>query len=346
MENQTNSNINVKHEITPTSHKFDANVNVPDKAMNELGLATANAINTLSNCSNKVVDMLLNSCSIIAAPVGELIKGKTAQIELNNQSIYAKLALTKEINMRKHLNYVAMEFNEKEKQGQDIPKALNDTDNLLLIQDNASTTSDENFLKLWAKLYTEEASKPGMISRKAIKLVEGLDYETVKLIEEEIFPYCDSKGYYWGQTNKIDHLLIAQDYGFISINNSFLIPLKLNNCVNIELVNKYFICLYPNMEYRATSYCLTKPAREIKTCLNKKTTDEQFKIMLERINKEAFYWKIHEEHDKKIKLKNKIENNEKFIIYDENKNVISPKDSPFKTLEEFYNSAIKNIEII
>lgn len=59
--------------------------------------------------------MFCNGMSTLGRPIGAIIDGKTASIELANQSIYLKLAMTKEANMRKHLACIAKEFDEKVK---------------------------------------------------------------------------------------------------------------------------------------------------------------------------------------------------------------------------------------
>ena len=141
--------------------------------------------------SENLVNKIANATSTLFAPATAWLQGKQAQISCSYLPFYDKLAERKNENLQKLFVNVLSILNEKELHEEIIPDQFEDTDNLLLIQDNASTTSNEEFLKLWAKFYTEEACKPGSISRKTIKLLETLDINIVRILEKEIFPYCD-----------------------------------------------------------------------------------------------------------------------------------------------------------
>ncbi len=345
--------ISGSYEISPVTQKGEMDINLPDEATNELGLATARLIDTFNNSSKRVFDMFCNSMSTLGQPIGEIIKGKTAAIELANQSLYMKLAMTKETNMRKLLAYAAEEFEEKVVNGEDIPNHLVETDEILLIEENASLTSNEEFLKLWAKLYTEETCKHGSISRKTIKVLETLNIDIIKILENNIFPFCDNNGFYWGKMHGISDLLLLQDYGLIETNPICASSINLNESYAVRLNKDYILYCYPNIAcsaiIKSQMYRLTNCALEIKNNVKLSpeiTSEEAIKIIYEHINKSIEYWKVAPEFEKKIHLKNTIKNNEMFIICDNDNNVVYPKNSPFKIYNEFYESAMANIEEI
>lgn len=333
-------NSGIEYELTPTRQK--GKLIVPNEGANELAKATAHLINNFNNSSKKVLDMFCNGLSKLGEPIGEIIKGKTAAIELANQSIYMKLAVTKETNMRKLIAYSVEEFDKKVKEGQEIPNHLIETDNLLLIQENASTTSNEEFLKLWAKIYTEEACKPNTVSKKTIKLLETLDSRLVEILEKEIFPYCDENGYYWRKTNDISKVLLIQDYGLIDAKdiNTYCIVPKEPSTSRINTTNTLHV--YPGYGFSPSSkFVLTKSGLEIKKILKISPKRKHLQEIFEVIANSSKYW--HLIHNKDIKYIKKPLQDELFIITGKNGNVIYPKDSKFKTLKQFKESALRNI---
>ncbi len=347
-----NSKINVEYEVSATTQRVAADVDVPSETVNTLADATANFVNTLTNCSEKVVNMLCNGGSILAAPVGALLRGKAAEFELANQSIYAKLAMTKEVNMRRHASYVAQELDAMVLNGEIIPDRLDDTDNLLLIQENASTTSNEDFLKLWAKLYTCEACKPGSVSRKTIKIIETLDADIVRVLEENIFPFCDSNGIYWGSKENISDLLLAMDYNLMQDGSVCVNPKDINQSLAVFIDDEHILRCHPNYGYSANynhqMYRLTTPGLEVYNNLNKTAkTQENLATIFTNVLQSSVNWEMSPNLRNKIKLKN--ENGwaiKKFVICDSDGNVIYPKDSQFKTYDEFYNKSLENIEVL
>lgn len=343
--------INASYELTPTSHKGNAQLDLPEEAINELGLATARLVDVLSNSSKKVFDMFCNGMSKLGQPIGEIINGKTKALELANQSIYMKLAMTKEANMRKLIAYSAAEFDKKVSNGEEIPDHLVETDEILLIEENASMTSNEEFLKLWAKLYTEEACTPGSISRKTIKLVETLDSSIIKILENEIFPYCDINGFYWGPQNEISNLLKMIDYGLLERDVVELRPKGVNLYCKVSINCEMNLYCCPN--YTCSSgilgvmYRLTGSAIEIYQNINKvNITHEQKNIILDHINESSQNWRISSELRNKIKLKSPLKNFIKFVVCDDKGNIIHPINSQYKNVEEFIENSIYNFEVL
>lgn len=300
--------------------------------------------------SENLVNKIANATSTLFAPATAWLQGKQAQISCSYLPFYDKLAERKNENLQKLFVNVLSILNEKELHEEVIPDQFEDTDNLLLIQDNASTTSNEEFLKLWAKLYTEEACKPGTVSRKTIKLLETLDINIVKILEKEIFPYCDENGYYWGTKDEITNILILLDYGLIE-NSSILSSSKtINTITNIKLNKNYMLYIYPNYAYGASyddvMYRLTVSGVEIFKNLGNDINSPNNELLFNNIKKASKDWQIATPYKDKIHLKHIPNNDEKFIICDNDNNVVYPKNSPFKTYNEFYESAIANIEVV
>ncbi len=340
-----NSKIKVGYEVTPTSHKGDAELELPSEGTNELCVATANLINVFSNCSKKVVNMFCNGLSTLGKPIGAMLNGTAASIELANQSIYLKLAMTKEANMRKHLAYVAQEFDERVKNNENIPESLIETDKLLLIQDNVATTSEDEVLKLWAKLYTEEACKPGTISRKAIKLIETLDSQIATLLETKIFPYCDQNGFYWGKPDEYSAIITAQDYGFLESSNLQRKGIYLDFPGVISFYN-YNVLVHPAFNYSPEMPCyrLTKPANEIIKCLNKTNVDI-LDIIIKTISDSSKIWHVNNDLKNFIKFKNAVKNKDKFVIC-KDEDIIYPKTDLYKKIDDYRMQVMSNIELI
>lgn len=303
--------------------------------------------------SENLVNKIANATSTLFAPATAWLQGKQAQISCSYLPFYDKLAERKNENLQKLFVNVLSTLHEKELHEEIIPDQFEDTDNLLLIQDNASTTSNEEFLKLWAKFYTEEACKPGSITRKTIKVLETLDINIIKILENNIFPFCDKNGFYWGNVHGISDLLLLQDYGLIETNPICASSINLNESYNVKLNQDYILYCYPNFAcsaiINAQMYRLTNCALEIKNNVNinsEITSEDAIKIIYEHINKSSVYWEVAQEFNLRIHLKKTIKENEMFVICDNDNNVVYPKNSPFKTYNEFYESAIANIEVV
>ena len=336
-------NANIEYEITPASTK--GKVELPSDGTNELMKASARLIDSLRTGSEKVGNMFLNSISTIGKPISALIEGKTAEIELANQFITANLILAKEINATTHMSYVAQEFNEKVKNNEKIPDKIEKSDNLYAIQDKASEVSNEEFLKLWAKLYTEEACNPGTVSKKTINILSSIDANMINILENLIFPYCDSNGFYWMCDNcDITHVILAQDYGFID-NKSIVKYFKNPETANRIMLNPTNILyVYPGFGYcPKDKYVLTKSGLEIKNILKIFPKQKHIKTMIKAIEESAQYWRTSSAYN--IKIKKTPNSKQKFIICNKNNKVKYPKDSKFKTLKEFEKNAQENIEV-
>lgn len=343
------NNLNIEYEMSPTSQK--GKVVLPNEGSNDLLKATARLINVISSGAEGVGKMLKNSTNVIGKPIEALIQGKTNEIELANQFITARLMYVKEANATMHLSYVAEELNKKVENGQELPEKIEESDNLYLIQDNASTTSNEYLLKMWAKLYTEEACKPGSVSKRAIKLVETLDIKIVKILEEEIFPYCDENGFFWGDKDDITNIILCQDYNLIE--NNFICSFSKNptSSYSAKINNLIKIYCYPGFGYSAnynsSMYRLTNAGLEIYQNIYSQKVDIGTKeIVFKNIDKASENWSRIWEKKGVVKYLNNIKPEEKYILCDENGLVVYPEHSPYRTLQDFLEISIRNIEVI
>lgn len=300
--------------------------------------------------SEQTVSKIANANSTLFAPVTAWLQGKAAQITVGFLPFYDKLAERKNQNLQNLALDVMRELKNREDEGKPIPDKFEDTDNLLLIQDNASTTSNEEFLKLWAKFYTEEACKPGTISRKTIKLVETLDIDVVKVIENDIFPFCDTNGFYWGNQKNLTNLLVAMDYGIMDNIPIAITPQGINQILVVGISKDYKLYCYPNYQYspkrKNIMYKLTGPGLEIYENIKFRHTKEQLDIVFKNIELSVSGWDISKESLSKISLKNHVNPKELFVICDSLGNVVYPLNSKYKTLEQFKNQAEQNIEVL
>lgn len=344
------NNANIEFELTSTSQK--GKLSLPKEGLNELLKAIAKLVNVINSGAEGVGKMLKNSTNAIGKPIEALITGKTNEIELANQFITARLMYVKEANATMHLAYVAEELNKKVKNREELPEKIKESDNLYLIQDNASTTSDEDLLKLWAKIYTEEACKPGTVSRKTIKIVETLDKKIAQILEYEILPYCDSYGYFWGEQYEITSLEMLSDYDLITESKGLRYSKEFNHSLVAELPGDKKFYLYPNMSYSSKcngkTYKLTNSGIEIYKVLKKNlvSNGDIEKIIFNNMLKASAQWNITEFYGQFIRLKRKVMPDKKFIICNKNNEVIFPLNTTYKTLQDFLNAVQNNIEVI
>lgn len=296
--------------------------------------------------SEETIAKIANANSTLFAPATAWLKGQEAKITTGFLPFYDKLAERKNQNLQNLAIDVIRELKNREDSNAEIPEKFEDTDNLLLIQENASTTSNEEFLKLWAKIYTEEACKPGFVTRKTIKLLESLDISTVKILENDIFPFCDDSGFYWGNEKRLNSVLIAQDFGILDSKDLLRYSLTINVPAKEIINNELCYYVYPNFGYAPRDeYILTKSGLEIKNILKIFPSQNNINEVIKTMEKSSEAWKIIDIYDK-TKLKNTITNRQKFIICDKNNNIIYPTDQEYKTYAEFYQNAMANIEVI
>lgn len=341
------NNTSIEYEISPLTQKGKANL--PSEGVNDLLKATARLIDTVCNGAECVGTMLKNSTNVLGKPIEALIQGKTNEIELANQFITARLTYVKETNATMHVAYIAEEFNEKVKLGEEIPEKIEESDKLYKIQGQASEVSNEEFLKLWAKLYVEEACNPNTVSKKTINILGDMDYNIVKILEKEIFPYCDYDGFYFGNQVDVSKLMIAMDYGIID-NFAICQNPRINAMWKSQITDTLTIFCYPNYAYSSSRnglmYKLTTSGLEIYKILKINKTKEILDIIFKNIEEASKSWGISNQAQDKIRNIHPINPNEKFVICDNNNNIIYPLNSQYKNIDEFYINTINNFEVV
>lgn len=341
----SDSNTNIEYEVTPTSQR--GKVVLPNEGANELLKATARLINVVNSAAEGVGKMLKNSTNAIGKPIEAILEGTTSEIELRNQFITARLAYVREVNATMFTANVAEEFNKKVENGEEIPEKIEPSDKLNTIQERASEVSNEEFLKLWSKFYTEEVCNPDSISKKTINLLGDMDYNIVKILEQEIFPFCDENGFYWGSGNRIEAIRKAQEYGIIQ---NILLNTFANN-INLVLTKKIneqiSLYLYPNYIYKPnTNFMLTTSGIEIRNILKIYPKEENYDEIFTELSKSSNSWSIAEPYKNKIKMHSQIANEQKFILCNKSEEIVYPTNQIYKTLNEFYQNAMSNIEVV
>ena len=209
---------------------------------------------------------------------------------------------------------VAENLAEKENNGEDLPPNIEDTDNLFSIQNAASETTDEDFIKFWARLYTEEACKPNTVSKKAINLCRDLDKNVVKMLEEDVFPYCDNQGYFLGnKIKRLEGLRIAKEYGFIQTADITSRPLFLDVMV-VHKISQYTIHVFPGYVFSTDALSgriLTNTALEIRKCIGFRGNID-LNELIQGLEDYAKYWEVDEKFTNLIKYPQEIK--QKFFI--------------------------------
>ena len=159
-----------------------AELKLPKKVDENLGRAlvtTASAIKDITSSFSKVVNLLTDGSCTLLAPIAAHLKGKSYEIECKYYTFQDQITIRKELSQARMAQYVLENLIAKEQKNEKLPHQINDTDNLFAIQNAASETTDEDFIKFWARLYTEEACNPNVISKKTINLCKNLDKNIV-----------------------------------------------------------------------------------------------------------------------------------------------------------------------
>lgn len=288
--------------------KVDPNVG---KTLTDLSSAANEFAHTVSQSSQKVVDATLNGSAPLFSPWSALCHG-VADI-INEGCGFIADIIRKKRSQLYLANDVLKNLNDKEQNGEKIPDKIEDTDTLFSIQEAASETLDKDFISFWAKLYTEEACKPGTINKKAINLCKDLNKDIVKILEDIIFPYCDDQGFFLGDRDKsIRNILEAQEYGFIK-DCEIIIPPSTKENINIHSISNYLIWVFPGYNYGLGEHpkMLTVSALSIRKCLNlKKEIDPN--IVKSSLIENSQNWKIAEYFKGKIVYQPEI--TDKFLL--------------------------------
>jgi hypothetical protein len=250
--------------------------------------------------------------------------------------------MRKEISQIKMAQHVLENLADKEQRGEDLPPKIEDTDNLFAIQNAVSETSDEDFIKFWAKLYTEEACKSNTVSKKTVNLCKDLNKTVVQALENSVFPYCDVYGFYFGDKSKnIESLILAEEYGFVRESKQKYMPKYIDIFLDAKL-EQYYLYIYPGYDYQISyeGKILTNSALEVRNCL-KLQRDINLDDVLPQIQKSADQWLISEKFRPYMNYKN--DEKRKFFIV-ENLKIVYPEELKGKDIGTVYSEVLRNIE--
>ena len=326
--------------------KATAELKLPEKVDENVGKACRDLSQTVKKVASpvsKIAELyLIKAPCTLLAPVAAYLRGKSYEIACKYLPFQNQIEMRKEISQLKMAQYVLENLADKEQNKEELPPQIEDTDNLFAIQNAASETTDEDFIKFWARLYTEEACKPNTVSKKTVNLCKDLNKDVVKALENEIFPFCDGHGYYFGDANcHVDALSLVEDYGFLK-------TCKIKNISNYidtfssHKFGKYLIQVFPGYEYGLpfNHRMLTQSALEIFKCLKIDNSINLWEC-IPQIEDASKSFKITDKYKDLMKYKTPISH--KFFITLDDK-IIYPEDMKKKNLADVIKETLDNIE--
>ena len=320
-----------------------AELKLPKKVDSKIGTAFVNlseGVSSLMKLPEKTLYMLKNTTNTLFCLPSAWLQGKAEIIKAKSNVEAQKIREEKSTTML--LIKVLEIFAEKEKNGEEIPNKIEDSDNLFAIQNAASEYTDEDFIKFWARLYTEEACKPNTVSKKTINLCKDLDKKIINILETNIFPYCDTYGFYLADRDKyIEDLIIARDYGFLKTPTHQINPHFINEFITTN-IGQYSIYIFPGYNYKMNIIgdVLSISAIEINNILHLDHRIRLNDVLAQLINISA-NWNIYEPVEKLMIYKQHF--NTKFFIT-ENNNIIYPNEWIGKSVSDIKRYILSNIE--
>lgn len=319
------------------------NINLPEKVDKKTGQMLENlseGLASLMKLPEKTLDLIKSGGTTLFCVPAAYLKGKAEIIKA--KSFAEANYIRRERSQCLLAVNVAENLAEKENNGEDLPPNIEDTDNLFSIQNAASETTDEDFIKFWARLYTEEACKPNTVSKKAINLCRDLDKNVVKMLEEDVFPYCDNQGYFLGnKIKRLEGLRIAKEYGFIQTADITSRPLFLDVMV-IHKISQYTIHVFPGYVFSTDALSgriLTNTALEIRKCIGFRGNID-LNELIQGLEYYAKYWEVDEKFTNLIKYPQEIK--QKFFI-SENDIIVYPEEFKGKHSAYIENEIIGKI---
>ncbi len=325
--------------------EVNLNINLPEKVDENVGKAlviTASAIKDITSTCSKVTNLLLDAPCTLLAPLAAFLKGESYKIADKYLPFQNRVEMRKEVAQIKLAQYVLEDLADKERKGEELPPKIEDTDTLFSIQNAASETTDEEFIKFWARLYTEEACKPNTVSKKTVNLCKDLNRNIINLLEREIFPFCDEHGFYFGDYDEhIEAVSMAEDYGFLRTCEQAIISDYID-CFSHHRIGKFCIQLFPGYAYGLpfNHKMLTQSSLEIFRCLKFETSVNVWGCIqqLEEISKTFQIAKPY-----KNLIKYKIPISHKFFVTLGDK-IVYPEDMKEKKLNDVIKETFDNIE--
>ena len=326
--------------------KATAELKLPEKVDENVGKACRDLSQTVKKVASpvsKIAELyLIKAPCTLLAPVAAYLRGKSYEIACKYLPFQNQIEMRKELSQIKMAQFVLENLVDKEQKGEELPPNIEDTDNLFSIQNVASETTDEDFIKFWARLYTEEACKPNTVSKKAINLCRDLDKNVVKMLEEDVFPYCDNQGYFLGnKIKRLEGLRIAKEYGFIQTADITSRPLFLDVMV-IHKISQYTIHVFPGYVFSTDALSgriLTNTALEIRKCIGFRGNID-LNELIQGLEYYAKYWKVDEKFTNLIKYPQEIK--QKFLI-SENDIIVYPEEFKGKHSAYIENEIIGKI---
>lgn len=200
-----------------------AKLDLPKKVDSNLGKTLVNlseGLSSLMQLPEKTLNLVQSTGNTLLSPFSALLQGISYKITCSYLPYKDEIDKRKEISQIKLAKAVVENLAEKENNGEEIPNKVEDTDTLFAIQNAASEISDEEFIKFWAHIYTEEACKPNTISKRTIELCKSLDKNTAKILQDNIIPYCDET-FLWNN-NDVPSITKALELNFISRQDSLM----------------------------------------------------------------------------------------------------------------------------
>lgn len=312
-------------------------VKIPENMGENTGKALVNVsegIKSLFSVPEHLVKIVENRGATLFAPIKAYLEGKAKTIQAHSSFIEAQ-QYRQEESLKKLAYSVIGELNEKANNNEYIPESIQDSDVLFSIQNTVSEISDAEFIKFWGKLYTEEACKPNSISKKTVELCKSLNKETALLLQQDIFPYCTIDGIFWGAEDVLyEKILKAMDYGFLNRQSRVITITQTKKLMCLPAGKAKFI-IHPAYAVTAGygSFGLTSSAIEIIKCLKIYPDEQQILIIAKNMKQASLHWDINKDIKEKFRLDTK--NAPKFILCDENNNIIFPEDWQNRTVDEY-----------
>jgi len=115
-------------------------------------------------------------------------------IQEKPKTLLGAIQYQEEENLRIFIKNIVEETISREENNIPLPESFQDTDNLLAIQKCAAETSDDDFSKLWARIFVEEATNPNAVDKKTINILKVLDKDVALFLQKEILPYTSMDG--------------------------------------------------------------------------------------------------------------------------------------------------------
>ncbi len=326
--------------------KATAELKLPEKVDENVGKACRDLSQTVKKVvspASKIAELyLIKAPCALFAPLAAYLKGKSYEIACKYLPFQNQIEMRKELSQIKMAQFVLENLVDKEQKGEELPPKIEDTDILCAIQNAASKTTDEDFIKFWARLYTEEACKPNTVSKKTVNLCKDLNRDIINILEQEIFSFCDEHGFYFG--NYDEHIVaisIAKDYGFLKTCEQAIASDYIDHFSH-HRIGKFCVQLFPGYAYGLpfNHKMLTHASLEIFRCLKFENSVNVWEC-IRQLEEVSTTFQIAKPYKNLIKYKIPIPH--KFFVTLGDK-IVYPEDMKEKKLNDVIKETFDNIE--